>query len=95
MRKHLHKLGDLIEDFINQSPYKHRLEEAAVLNLWSQAVGEQISNISAAYKFQDGILWVRVNHSGWRQELYYRKREILKKIRAITKQELVKDIKFK
>lgn len=89
------KLGDVIKSLFNDSPIKARLEEAEVLAKWEEAVGPSIARVTKAYYLKNGILYVRVNHPTWRQELFYRKRELLKKLHQYVSKDTVKDIKFK
>lgn len=89
------KLGDVLKDIFSESPYKKKIEEATVLAVWEKAVGEHISRYTRATFIKDGVLFVKVFHPAWRQELYYRKKEILKKLHQHVSKETIKDIRFK
>jgi predicted nucleic acid-binding Zn ribbon protein len=89
------KLGDVIKNLFSDSPIKHKLEEAEVLAKWELAVGESIARHTKAYYLKNGILYVKVNHPTWRQELFYRKHDLLKKLHRYVSKDIVKDIKFK
>lgn len=54
-----------------------RLHEAEALGRWEKAVGPIIAKHSRAFKVQDEVLWVEVDHPIWKSELHHRKRQIL------------------
>ncbi len=54
-----------------------RLREAEAVGRWDATVGAIIAKHARAFRVQDGVLWVEVDHSIWRSELHHRKRQIL------------------
>lgn len=72
---------DLLRMMADKEPaFKKRHEEVDALRSWSEAVGPQIAKNTRARSVRDGVLWVEVAHPIWRQELLYRKAQILERI---------------
>ena len=68
------KLLDILK---RQPKLNQRLEEAEALGRWAVAVGPIIAKNTRAFKVEDQVLWVEVDHPIWRSELHHRKRQIL------------------
>ena len=71
-------LQEIIRKAQNKYPaFSLRLSEAEALGRWKIAVGEIIAKHARAFRVQDAILWVEVEHPIWKSELHYRKQQIL------------------
>lgn len=71
-----------------------RVKQYQALVTWPEIVGERISKISTAEKVTNGILFVKVKSSAWRNELVFMKKEILTKIDKKVGYGIIKDIRF-
>lgn len=71
-----------------------RVKQYQVMVSWPEIVGERISKISSAEKVTNGILFVKVKTSAWRNELIFLKKEILTKIDKKVGYGIIKDIRF-
>jgi len=71
-----------------------KLKQYEAVRIWRDVVGERIAKVATPTKIINGILIVRVERSTWRNELSLMKREIIAKMNAALKEEIVKDIKF-
>lgn len=91
----MRRIGDILEELFDDPRQRERLKEAKTLAVWEMAVGEPISRYAHAVALRNGILLVRVDHPTWRQELFFRKKEILQRLHRFLSKETVKDIKFK
>ena len=91
----MQKIDQILKSFIQKSPYKNRLEETHALVVWPTVVGETISRQSKPIRITDGILFVKVEHAVWKQELYMQKTTIIKKLNRYLQKNIVKDIRFK
>ncbi len=63
--------------------------------LWNEVVGEINARKTKPIKIDRGILFVRTTDSTWRQELFYQKNEIIKKLNIKLRSDVIKDIIFK
>jgi len=88
-------LGAVIQKLIDDLGLKRRYDQERVVQQWSEIVGETIAKRAKALRIVHGTLYVSVDRPTWRNELILRKREILKRINAIMKREVLKDIIFR
>ncbi|MGD9201904.1 MAG: DUF721 domain-containing protein [Chitinispirillia bacterium] len=88
------KLGKIIETvFAKHGYYKHFIEMKIITD-WHLIVGDRIAEVTKCTDIRDGVVFVSVRNSSWRQELSYIKKEILSKIYNETQCTSVKDIHF-
>lgn len=88
------KLGLIIESILSDRGYLVNCLEAEVIQKWQSIVGERIAGVTECNDVNDGIVYVKVSSSAWRQEISYLKGEIIHKIREKTHCKSIKDIKF-
>ena len=95
MKKNIpQKIGTIIESVLVKQGYYKLCMEMKIITNWHLIVGERIAQISKCTDIKDGIVFVLVKNSSWRQELSYIKKEILSKIYNETKCTSIKDIHF-
>ena len=70
-------------------------EEHRALKVWQNVVGETIAKMTEVEKFVKGILYVRVLSPSWRNELSFRKKNIIGRLNEAVGKSMVKDIVFK
>jgi predicted nucleic acid-binding Zn ribbon protein len=73
---------------------KKKLKEYDAILYWDSVVGKQIAKMSTPTRITQGVLFVHVNTSTWRNELTLRKKEIIDKLNTSVGFDAVKDIKF-
>jgi len=62
--------------------------------LWNEVVGEINARKTKPIKIDRGKLFVETTDSTWRQELFYQKNEIIKKLNIRLRSDIIKDIIF-
>lgn len=87
-------LGKILERLLDRHGLSARVKEIEALNLWPEVVGERIASISEAKDVREGRLFVKVENSVWRNELYYFKQEFINKLNLRLGQNIVNDILF-
>ena len=75
----IHILGKIQQKY---PAFNKRLKEAEAVGRWDATVGAIIAKHARAFRVQDGVLWVEVDHSIWRSELHHRKHQILDALNA-------------
>jgi predicted nucleic acid-binding Zn ribbon protein len=88
-------IGGVIDQLVSDLGIKTKLDEHAVVAIWNDIVGEQISKVTKAARVDDSVLIVQVAAAPWRTELVFRKQEILEKIQKRVGADVVKDIRFR
>jgi predicted nucleic acid-binding Zn ribbon protein len=71
-----------------------KLQEYDAVVYWESVVGERIAQMTTATRILQGVLFVHVKTSTWRNELTLRKKEIIDKLNIVIGINVVKDIKF-
>jgi predicted nucleic acid-binding Zn ribbon protein len=87
-------IGLAIDELVNSLGIKQKLKEYDAVVLWESVVGDQIAKMTTATRITQGMLFVHVKTSTWRNELTLRKKEILDKLNTVIGVNVVRDIKF-
>lgn len=66
----------------------------AVLERWSECVGQEFAGKAIPERYDKKVLHVRVEGSVWLQELHLRKRAILEKLNALAGEEMFTDMRL-
>lgn len=88
--------GDAVEKLMQTLGLKERLQEAQVLDVWKEIVGEFIAGHSVPTRLRDGVLYVQVIQPSVHYELdRILKPEILKRLKARFGAKTIREIKFR
>jgi predicted nucleic acid-binding Zn ribbon protein len=87
-------IGSAMDELVKSLGIQKKLQEYDAVVYWELAVGERIAQVATATRIQQGILFVHVKTSTWRNELVLRKNEIMDKLNTLIGIDVVKDIKF-
>ena len=66
----------------------------SAINLWDETVGETVAKNAQPDRVEHGVLIVKVSSPTWRQELYFQKEQIIKKINNKIGKNIIRDIRF-
>ncbi|MCL5738333.1 MAG: DUF721 domain-containing protein [Bacteroidetes bacterium] len=88
------RLGDLIKEFAQETGVSEKLRAYRVVAEWQDIVGEMIGKNTEISRIENGILYVKVSNSAWRNELVFMKLAIMKKIKENYPESGVNDIFF-
>jgi predicted nucleic acid-binding Zn ribbon protein len=64
------------------------------LSVWQEVVGEAVAKNTVADRVEHGILIVKVSSPTWRQELFFQKDVIVKKLNNKIGKNVIRDIRF-
>jgi predicted nucleic acid-binding Zn ribbon protein len=87
-------LGKILNQLLEQYGLLQRAKEVEALNLWAEIVGEKIAGVTEAREVRDGRMFVKVENSVWRNELYYMKQSIINEINLRMGRSIINDIVF-
>ena len=87
-------LGSILNQVLERYGLAQRAKEIEALNLWPEVVGEKIASVTEAKDVREGRLFVSVQNSVWRNELYYLKPDFMQALNSRLGQNIVYDIVF-
>jgi predicted nucleic acid-binding Zn ribbon protein len=93
-REEPQKIGQIIDDLLAEKGYLTICKEYALLNKWDRIVDARLAAVSKCEKIENGVLYVKVASSPWRQEASYYKHTILNRIHKEFGCPTIKDIVF-
>jgi predicted nucleic acid-binding Zn ribbon protein len=76
------RIGDVLPSLLRRLGLEQRFKEQAVLTLWPDVVGPEIAARTRASRIDKGVLYIRVDHGAWIQELHFIEKDLLRKLRA-------------
>lgn len=92
MHSNAQSLGMLLQSFLKERGLQDVALEARLPDVWKQVVGENAAKHCSSVTFASRILTVQVDSSVWRNELRYRKSELVQRINEQLSTSLVDDI---
>jgi predicted nucleic acid-binding Zn ribbon protein len=87
-------IGIALDELVNDLGIRKKLKEYDAIIHWDSVVGKQIAKMATATRITQGVLYVHVKTSTWRNELTLRKKEIIDRLNIVVGLNAVKDIKF-
>ena len=88
-------LSEALDEVIREIGIRKSVVSNRARDVWGEAVGDLINANTTLQTVDKDKLIVIVSNDAWRQELSYRKEEILKKINELIGEEAIKDIIFR
>ena len=87
-------IGEAIEGWIAQSSIKRKINEAAVINNWSEFAGFYIAKHTQGLRIENSVLYVKVRSGLLKQELMLNRNPLIKRINNKFNCKLVNDIRL-
>lgn len=88
----MEQLGNILQKFLCELGIDRPIMRYRALTLWSEVVGEKISEITEPQRLNDGKIFIKVKNDSWRNELVFHKQEIIDKINRELGSRVVKEI---
>jgi predicted nucleic acid-binding Zn ribbon protein len=88
-------LGEVIQDFLKESGWQKKLDEVHLITQWDKLLGSNLAKYTEEVFIQNDVLHIRLNSSTLRQELSYKKTDLIKELNAMVGKEVITDIILK
>ncbi len=88
------QLGDFLRRLIQDMGFEGPLADQRVMELWPEVVGEKIAEMTEPDRVENGVLYVRVPSSVWRNELSLQREKILEKYHEFGGCRHLREIRF-
>ena len=82
-------MGDLLEEFFARPYVAAKVAEGRLPDTWREVVGDAVANLTTDLRLENRILYVRLQSSVVRQELFYQREALLDRINEVSKVRLV------
>jgi predicted nucleic acid-binding Zn ribbon protein len=81
-RRSFARIGDVLPSVLRDLGLQKRFTERRLVERWADVVGPEISQRARATRYENGTLFVHVDHGAWMQELHFIEKELVRKLRA-------------
>ena len=82
-------MGDLLEEFFARPYVAAKVAEGRLPDTWREVVGDAVANLTTDLRLENRILYVRLQSSVVRQELFYQREALRARINEVSKVRLV------
>ena len=93
--KNTHNVGDIIKKLMKNPKLSVKLDELDALAIWDEIMGEALLKYIIDRKIYKGILYAKLKSAPMRNELSYKKTEILQQINKRLGKLFLSDIVLK
>ena len=90
----MQKLKAAINNLLKAAGLEAGVSQNKALLVWDDVVGTRVSENTTPEKVEAGTLYIKASNPTWRQELMFKKEEILKKLNKRLGEKTIKEIKF-
>ena len=70
-------LGDILREFFERPFVARKLAEGRLPELWADVVGAHIASLTHSIELKNGILYIGISSSVARQEIFFRRDELM------------------
>ncbi len=88
------KLSEALIDYLREEGLTKKMLEHKAEALWQTVMGPTVNRATSSVHVQDGILFVSLNSSVVRHQLFNLKSRIISAINNALGQDIIKDIRF-
>ena len=88
-------VGNIIRKLMKNPKLADRLDELDALEVWKELIGKQLQNYIAEARMIKGSLLIKVKSAPLRNELSYKKTDLIKQINTKLGKKVVKEIVLK
>ena len=82
-------MGALLEEFFGRPYGAAKVADGRLPDTWREVVGEAVANLTTDLRLENRILYVRLQSSVVRQELFYQREALRARINEVSKVRLV------
>ena len=95
MTKGIFKASDVVKEVFERIQKEKNLSREAIQCIWKDLVGEKGFIHSRPTAIRKKILTVKVDNSGWLEDLVFKRRGILKGLKKVLGRNKISEIRFK
>ena len=85
-------IKDILGEIIKQPVYSKGINDVLIIKAWGEVLGQSVMNITTNIYIKERILFVNINSSVIRNELYLNKKEIIDSINDYVGSKVIYEI---
>ena len=90
----MQQLKSAINHFLKNNGLAKGVNQQNAILIWEEIVGKTIASNTTAETVEHGILTVKTTNPAWRQELVFKKQDIIEKLNAKLGKNTIREIRF-
>lgn len=94
-RNNINTIGQVIKKLIKNKKLSKRLDALKVLDVWNNIIGKDLEKYIKSTKLVDDKLYVKLRSSIVRNEMSYKKTQLIQRINKKLNKDVIKDIILK
>ena len=94
-RNNINTIGEVIKKLIRNNKLSKRLDVLNVLDVWNNIIGKDLEKYIKSTKLVNDKLYVKLRSSIVRNEMSYKKAQLIQKINKKLNKDVIKDIILK
>ena len=94
-RNNTNTIGQIIKKIIRNNKLSKRLDVLNVLDVWNNIIGKDLEKYIKSTKLVDDKLYVKLRSSIVRNEMSYKKTQLIQRINKKLNKDVIKDIILK
>ena len=94
-RSNTRTIRQVIDEFMRGTPLHRRMTERRLVEDWEEVMGKSVARATNRLYIRDGVLYVHLNSSVLRSELFMLSKEILRKLNERAGEKVVREIVLK
>lgn len=88
-------LGDALRDYLRHSPFRDKMNEYRIQNLWEKMMGKTIAHYTDSIKLIQNRLIITTSAAPLKQELSYSKEKIKERMNEALGEHIIEDVIIK
>ena len=94
-RNNINTIAEVIKKLIRNNKLSKRFDDLNVLDVWNNIIGKDLEKYIKSTKLVDDKLYVKLRSSIVRNEISYKKTQLIQRINKKLKKDVIKDIILK
>jgi predicted nucleic acid-binding Zn ribbon protein len=94
-RSNTQSLSEVLRDYVKGTSIERKLKEVDIVQSWEELLGKTITHYTKNISLKNRILYLEINSSVVKNELFMMREEIRRKLNEKAGEELVDKIIFK
>ena len=94
-RNNINTIAEVIKKLMRNNKLSKRFDDLNVLDVWNNIIGKDLEKYIKSTKLVDDKLYVKLRSSIVRNEISYKKTQLIQRINKKLKKDVIKDIILK